>query len=257
MWSLRDWRRRRTLARHPIPDALWQAATRRLPVNAALTPAEQARLREQATLLLAAKTISGAGGSEPDDAMRVHIAALAALPLLGLDLDWYDNWHEIVVYPDTFVQEHEWEDEFGVMHRERRALDGESWLQGPVVLAWPEIEASGQGSGFNLVIHEIAHKLDMLNGDANGHPPLQRGMSNADWNAAFSAAYADMVRRDEAGLDTPLDPYAADAPEEFFAVASEAFFETPAQLHAAYPAVYEQLCLFYRRDPLARPSAAG
>ncbi len=249
MWSLRDWRRRRTLTRHPIPDDLWQAALSRLPVLAALDAAERIRLREQATLLLAGKTISGAGDFEPDATMRVRIAALAALPLLGLDLDWYGNWHEIVVYPDTFVQEHEWEDEFGVMHHERRALDGESWQQGPVVLAWHEIEASGQGNGFNLVIHELAHKLDMLNGDANGHPPLHRGMRHADWNAAFSAAYEDMVQRDEAGLDTPLDPYAADAPEEFFAVACEAFFETPAQLHAAYPAVYEQLCRFFRRAP--------
>lgn len=253
MWSLRDWRRRRTLARHPIPDDLWQAALGRLPVIATLTAYEQARLREQATLLLAAKTISGAGGCEPDAAMRVRIAVLAALPLLGLDIDWYDNWHEIVVYPDTFVQEHEWEDEFGVMHRERRELDGESWQQGPVVLAWHEVEASGQGNGFNLVVHEIAHKLDMQNGDANGHPPLHRGMSHQAWSAAFSAAYEDMVRRDEAGLDTPLDPYAADAPEEFFAVACEAFFETPAQLRAAYPAVYEQLCLFFRRTPIQSP----
>ncbi len=250
MWSLRDWRRRRTLARHPIPDDLWQAAIGRLPVIAALTSAEQARLREQATLLLAAKTISGAGDFEPDAAMRVHIAALAALPLLGLDLGWYDNWHEIVVYPDTFVQEHEWEDEFGVMHRERRELDGESWQQGPVVLAWHEVEASGKGDGFNLVVHEIAHKLDMQNSEANGHPPLHRDMSNKEWGEAFSAAYEDMVRRDEAGLDTPLDPYAADAPEEFFAVACEAYFEIPAQLRAAYPAVYEQLCLFFRRAPL-------
>jgi Mlc titration factor MtfA (ptsG expression regulator) len=249
MWSLRDWRRRRTLARHPIPDDLWQAACARLPILAALTAEEQARLREQATLLLARKHISGAGDFEPNAAMRVHIAALAALPLLGLDLGWYDNWHGIVVYPDTFVQEHEWEDEFGVMHRERRELDGESWQQGPVVLAWHEVEASGQGDGFNLVVHEIAHKLDMQNGDANGHPPLHRNMRNSDWNAAFSAAYEDMVRRDEAGEETPLDPYAADAPEEFFAVACEAFFETPAQLRTAYPAVYEQLCQFFRRAP--------
>lgn len=248
MWSLRDWRHRRKLTRHPIPETLWQAVNH-LPVIAALTPMEQARLREQATLLLAAKTISGAGGCEPDDAMRVRIAALAALPLLGLDLDWYDNWHEIIVYPDTFVQEHEWEDEFGVMHHERRVLDGESWQQGPVVLAWHEIAASGQGDGFNLVVHEIAHKLDMQNGDANGHPPLHRDMDNREWSAAFSTAYTDIVRRDEDGLDTPLDPYAADAPAEFFAVACEAFFEIPARLRAAYPAVYEQLCRFFRRTP--------
>jgi len=254
MWSYRTWRRRRLLRKFPIEHEHWQQALACLPIVASLTDTERLRLRDLATLLLATKPVHGAQELTLTDAQRVRLAALAALPIIGLDLDWFDNWHEVVVYPDTFVQEHEWIDEFGVMHRERRELDGESWQQGPIVLAWHEIEASGQGSGYNLVIHEIAHKLDMLNGDANGHPPLHHGMSNAAWTTAFTAAYADMVNKVDAGQHTAIDPYAADAPEEFFAVASEAFFETPEALHGACPAVYEQLRQFYRQDPLARSS---
>jgi Mlc titration factor MtfA (ptsG expression regulator) len=102
------------------------------------------------------------------------------------------------------------------------------------------------------VIHEFAHKLDMLNGDANGFPPLHKGMSRADWSRAFSAAFDDLVRRVEAGEETEIDPYAAESPAEFFAVISEAFFEIPDLLRTVYPEVYRQLSLFYRQDPASR-----
>ncbi len=251
MWSLRRWWRQRQLSRHPIPEALWHGALARLPLLAALQPSQQLRLRELATLLLLRKRINGPEGFDPDPAMRVTVAALAALPILGLDLDWYDNWHEIVLHPDTFVQEHEWQDEIGVAHHERRALEGEAWEQGPVLLTWPEVTQSGQHSGFNIVIHELAHKLDMLNGEANGFPPLHRGMDPAAWSGAFGAAYADLCRRVDHGEHTALDPYATENPAEFFAVMCEAFFESPALLQHAYPAVYEQLRRFFRQDPLA------
>lgn len=249
MWSYRAWRRRRILARHPLPADGWRDTLAALPILHGLTDTQRTQLRELATLLLHDKPITGAGDYTPDTGQRLFIAALAALPILGLDPDWYANWHEIVLYPEVFIQDHEWADAAGVVHRERRELEGESWGQGPIVLSWPDVAASGQGSGYNLVIHEIAHKLDMLDGDANGHPPLHRDMSNAQWAEALGAAYEDMVARADAGQPTALDPYAADAPEEFFAVASEAFFETPALLHDAYPAVHAQLRLFYRQDP--------
>jgi len=123
-------------------------------------------------------------------------------------------------------------------------------------------------AGYNVVIHEFAHKLDMRNGDPNGFPPLHAGMSSAEWKRAFAAAYDDFCarvdaaealpsRRAQAALDAlPMDPYAAESAAEFFAVASEAFFETPEQLAPAYPAAYEQLRLFYRQDPQARLARA-
>lgn len=252
MWSYHAWRRRRILTRHPVSEALWREVLAALPVLHGLGPAERDRLRELATLLRHDKPINGAGGFEPDERQRITVAALAALPLLGLDLDWYDNWREIVLYPAVFLQDHEWIDEAGVMHRERRALEGECWTQGPIVLSWPDVAASGRAEGYNLVVHEIAHKLDMLNGDANGHPPLHRRMSNAQWRDDFRTAYDAMADRVAAGLPTALDPYATSAPEEFFAVASEAFFETPDVLAAAHPAIYRQLVGFYRQEPCDR-----
>lgn len=254
MWSFRAWRRRRLLARQAIAEAPWREIFAALPILQRLDAEEQRRLRELTTLLLHEKAINGAGSFEPTDNMRLRIAMLAALPILKLDLAWYDNWHEVVLYPEPFAQEHEWMDEAGVIHHERRELDGESWEQGPIVLAWPEVRTSGQGDGFNLVIHEIAHKLDMQNGDANGYPPLHPGMVQEEWTRIFTEAFTDLCRRVERGEESGIDPYAADAPEEFFAVTSEAFFETPTVLHAAYPEVYHQLRLFYRQDPLTRPT---
>jgi Mlc titration factor MtfA (ptsG expression regulator) len=136
------------------------------------------------------------------------------------------------------------------------------------VLSYEDVALSGDEAqrvaGYNVVIHEFAHKLDMRNGEANGFPPLHRGMSSQDWKAAFAPAYENFCarvdaavrlspHRAQAALDSlPIDPYAAENPGEFFAVASEAFFETPDLLRPAYPPVYEQLRLFYRQDPLSR-----
>jgi len=104
----------------------------------------------------------------------------------------------------------------------------------------------------NVVVHEFAHKLDMLNGGANGYPPLHRGMDRRSWSEAFGAAYRDLCARVDAGEDTVIDPYASESPGEFFAVLSEAFFELPDVVEAEYPRVYAQLAQFYRQDPLAR-----
>ena len=114
--------------------------------------------------------------------------------------------------------------------------------------------ASGGWEGYNLVIHELAHKLDMLNGNANGLPPLHADMRVSDWAKVMQEAYDDLDRQLERNPDaeTAIDPYAAENPAEFFAVTSEYFFSAPDLLYEAYPQVYEQLKLFYRQDPLAR-----
>jgi Mlc titration factor MtfA (ptsG expression regulator) len=121
-----------------------------------------------------------------------------------------------------------------------------------VILSWADVENAGDADGVNVVIHEFAHKLDMLNGDANGFPPLHSGMSREAWGRAFTEAFKDLCRRVEAGEDTDIDPYAAEAPGEFFAVVSEAFFEMPDIVRETYPAVYAQLAEFYRQDPASR-----
>jgi Mlc titration factor MtfA (ptsG expression regulator) len=134
----------------------------------------------------------------------------------------------------------------------RQPLSGEAWAGGPLVLSWDDVLHSGSGQGYNVAIHEFAHKLDMKNGAVDGLPPLPVGMSVAEWAAVFNRAYADFCRRADGDEDTAIDPYAAESPAEFFAVLSEAFFEMPDVLHGDYPAVYEQLKRFYRQDPLAR-----
>ena len=259
MWgwqALKRWRRERIVAHTPIDEAAWRAVLARFAFLRALDDDERAQLKRLVALFLHAKSIHGAAGLELTDAMRLRIAAQACVLVLNLDIDYYRGWVEVIVYPDEFVPEHEYTDEHGVVHVTREPHAGEAWLRGPVVLSWADV-ADGFGSdGVNVVIHEFAHKLDMLNGDANGFPPLHRDMSRAAWAQAFSDAYGEFCARVDAGEDTDIDPYASESPGEFFAVMSEAFFEMPQVVRAGYPQVYAQLAQFYRQDPARRAQGA-
>lgn len=222
-----------------------------------LDAAEQSRLRDLVAAFLAEKPVHGAGGLVITRDIRLVIAAQACLLVLNLDLDYYDDWVEVIVYPDEFVTDHEYTDEAGVVHRVRGPISGEAWEQGPVVLSWRDAVAADGGDGYNVVMHEFAHKLDMRNGVADGFPPLHAEMDRTAWTATFSTAYADLQQRLDRREETLIDEYAAEDPAEFFAVLSELFFERPAALHAAYPAVYAQLAAFYRQDPQQRLHAAA
>jgi Mlc titration factor MtfA (ptsG expression regulator) len=243
MGWLTEWRRRRVLQKHRIDDALWQRATARL----AFLP-RTGKLRELALLLLAEKEFAGTHGLEVTDEMRVAIAAQACLPILELGLDWYSGWRGIVVYPGDFRVRRSQTDEHGVVHEWDDVLAGEAMPGGPVVLSW---DAAAHDPAINVVIHEFAHKLDMLNGEADGVPPLHVGMDRRAWIAAFKQAYDGFCDALERRRDTWLDPYAAEHPSEFFAVVSEAFFREAPETKRRYPDVYEQLRLFYRQDPAA------
>ena len=251
-----------------IDDALWRAATAPWLFMRGVDEAGNARLKSLAEGFLAGKNFSGTHGLEVTPQMQVEIAAQACILVLELGIEWYEGWSEVIVYPSQFAPEREVLDEDGVMHVTQDPMAGEAWLGGPVVLSYEDVALTADEeervAGYNVVIHEFAHKLDMRNGDPNGFPPLHAGMSAAAWKQAFTRAYEDFCkrvdaaerlpeRRMQAALDAlPIDPYAAESAGEFFAVGSEAFFETPELLAPAYPAVYEQLCLFYRQDPLAR-----
>ena len=252
MW--RNWRRQRWLSTHRLPDCAWQAATSRITLLDGLTTEEQARLRDLTSLFLREKTFEGAHGLQVTETMRLVISMQACLPILNLGLDYYDGWVEMLVYPGGFRARHEFHDEAGVVHVEDREMTGEAWSRGPVILSWEDIreDLDHPGHGYNVVIHEMAHKLDMLNSDANGFPPLHRGMVPARWADAFSTAYQTLASAVDEGVESLLDPYAASSPEEFFAVASEAFFDAPRILAEGFPGVYEQLRLFYRQDTLRR-----
>ncbi len=249
MGWLRNWRRRRVLARHRIEDAAWNAVVASLPFLHGLSADELRRLRELSLLFLAEKQFTGAHGFALDDAMRLSIAVQACLPVLALGLDRYGDWSEIVVHAGDFKVQISETDDHGVVHEFDDERAGESWPGGPVVLSW---DAAVHAPDMNVVIHEFAHKLDMANGEADGTPPLHSGMDQRAWTEAFRIAYrgfCDAVDRDK---ETWLDPYAAEAPAEFFAVISEAFFEAPNETKRRYPDVYEQLKQFYRQDPANR-----
>ncbi|MEN3353375.1 MAG: MtfA peptidase [Betaproteobacteria bacterium] len=254
---LGDWRRKRVLQQARLDPVSWRAAVERYPFIRALTEEELARLRELTILFMHEKQMHGAAGMRVDDEVRLAIALQACVLILNLGLDYYRGWLEVIVYPDEFVVEREYIDEAGVAHEVQEPMTGESWQRGPVILSWADAEEAGQGAVYNVVIHEFAHKLDMLNGEANGFPPLHPDMSRARWSDAFTTAYERFCQEVDSGYDVELDDYAAESPAEFFAVMSEAFFEAPVGVQRAYPAVYSQLSQFYRQDPAARPGCTA
>jgi Mlc titration factor MtfA (ptsG expression regulator) len=243
----KSWRRKRALAKTRIDDALWQRVIARLPFLRGLDGEELARLRELAILFLDEKELHGAGGLQLDDDICLSIALQACLPILNLGIDKYEGWIGIVVYPDGFVIEREEMDENGVVHVFQEEASGEAWAGGPVVLSWRDV--SGGNSGYNVVIHEFAHKLDMLGGDADGFPLPHDGMDRRAWRAALEEAFQRFGDQVDHGEPTIVDPYAAEHPAEFFAVMSEMFFTASAVLARDWPELYAQLAAYYRQDP--------
>ncbi len=255
---LKNRRRERALREAHIDDDDWDRELASYNFTRVLNAGERQRLKQLVVLFLAEKPINGAGNLNIDNGARLAIAIQACMLILNLDLDWYKSWTEVVIYPGEFIARHEEMDEAGVVHVIEEPMSGESWEFGTVVLSWADVQQAGRADGegaYNVVMHEFAHQIDMLNGDANGFPPLHKDMSRAQWAAAFSAAYEHFCKRVDNWEDTVIDEYAAENPAEFFAVVSEAFFETPQAVLDAYPDVYAQLALFYRQDTLARVRA--
>lgn len=265
--------------RPQIPDALWSDCIAHLHFLQRLPADDLARLRGLCDKLLHWKSFTGAAGFTLDDEVALSIAAQACLPVLNLTLSLYDDMAGVIVYPAQFIIPQTEVDDAGVVHEWREPVSGEAiGAGGAVVLSWEDAEEH-DAPGFNVVIHEFAHKIDMKDGFANGCPPFlaryHHHMSPARWKQVFSEAYEDFaawVDRLDARLPTdfddsipahaarydalfaelPMDPYAARHPAEFFAVASEAFFVLPEPLAEDYPEVYELLSLYYRQNPLAR-----
>jgi Mlc titration factor MtfA (ptsG expression regulator) len=260
-----------------IPEPLWQTCIARLAFVQRLPAHDLRRLKLLCETLLDRKSFTGAGGLELSDEIAVLIAVQASLPVLNLTLDLYDDMAGIIVYPSEFIVPHAEMDEAGVLHEWQAPVSGEAVdAGGAVILSWEDVEDS-DAPGYNVVIHEFAHKIDMGDGMANGCPRFLAAY-HADidaraWQQTFSAAYDDFIARvdaldsrlpddfdaddpvhamryDDLCAELPLDPYAARHPAEFFAVASEAFFVLPEPLAAAYPEAYRLLARYYRQDPL-------
>ena len=249
-------RRRRRLRERPFPSTWRSIHAHRLPVYLRLPEVERRELERRIQVFVAEKDFVGCAGQEVDDEVRILIAAQACLVRLGHPAGDFPALQTILVYPGAFVVERLRPEPSGVVQESRQALSGESWSNGQVVLSWEDVRAGAAdpADGRNVVIHEFAHQLDQAKGYANG-APAQLARAKIDrWSRVLGAEF-EQLRRElawgpEALAEPPvLDPYAAADPAEFFAVASEVFFERPHALAARHPALYAELAAFYRIDP--------
>lgn len=215
----------------PIPQALWDATLLAYPFLAARPAGERDRLRQLAAEFLRRKEFHGADGFVITDKVAVAIAAQAVLPVLHLGLGWYDDFVGIVVHKGEVVARRTVTDDAGIVHHYAEVLTGEAMEGGPVMLSWHDVAGSGESAeqGYNVVIHEFAHKIDMRDGAPDGCPPLRSREARAAWMAVLQPQYEAFRERvivaERFGGETPwLDPYGAEAIDEFFAVACEAYF---------------------------------
>ena len=251
-----DWfknRRRRTLLAEPFPDA-WLAYLRRNVRHYALIDEpKRAKLRELVQVFVAEKDWEGCGGLVMDDEIRVTIAGQACLLALGADPNFYfDRVETILVYPDVFVRPPETHGGF-LVDEEGMSLLGEAWHRGPIVLSWEAARHGGSVSddGPNVVLHEFAHHLDGLDGDMDGVPPLATREQYGNWHRVTAAEFERLTVSSENGEATLLDDYGTTNNAEFFAVATECFFENPRAMQKQHCELYNALRGFYQLDPAA------
>jgi Mlc titration factor MtfA (ptsG expression regulator) len=235
-----DWLRKR---RHAgIPDGLWRDMLARYPFLQARPAAELLRLKELAARFLATKEFHGANGLVITDGVALAIAAQAVLPVLHLGLAWYDDFVGIVVHPGEVLARRTVTDETGVVHHYDEVLAGEAMERGPVMLNWADVDGAGRTAeqGYNVVIHEFIHKIDMRDGAPDGCPPLPSRADRQAWLAVMQAQYQGFREKDiiaeRFGGDEPwLDSYGATSIDEFFAVACEAYFVNRQRFDAEFP----------------------
>jgi Mlc titration factor MtfA (ptsG expression regulator) len=236
----------------PLDPELWRAARATLPWLRALDADRDAALADLAARFLASKTITPLAGLELDPGQRVQLAALCCLPLLRFGSEGLHGWSQLLVYPDAFRVNRSHVDASGVLHQWDDELIGEAWDAGPLILSWADVQAdiADPAAGYCVAVHEMAHKLDVLDGALDGTPPLPRAWQR-EWARDFQQAYDALARDVDRGRRSSIDAYAAEAPEEFFAVASEYHFSDPRTLKRAMPKVAAHLEKFYGPSPLA------
>ena len=243
------WRARRRAAHmaRPLAAGAVAAVDRNVPAVRNLPPELRARLESLMNAFLAEKQFIGCNGLVVSDEIRATIAALACLLVLGRR-GHYDELHSILVYPAAFWVEDEVEDEAGVVEQRRRVLSGEAWDSSRIILSWDDVleAAHAPGEGYNVALHEFAHYLDA---EGLGLPAGHRAI--ADWAEGLAVEFQSLLDAVDRGEYTFLDPYAAEDEAEFFAVATEDFFERPVELRAAHPRLYALLQEFYALDPAA------
>lgn len=248
-----EWRRAR-LRRRPFPDAWREILKRRVPYFRLLPADLQIQLKRHIQVFLAEKPFIGCAALEVTDEMRVIIAAQACLLLLNRRrADYFPNLRQILVYPGAFIVSRVHSDAAGVLQDRRHMLSGESWSQGQVVLSWDDVVegASVVDDGRNVVIHEFAHQLDQQNGQANGAPVLIGRKRYEQWARVLGTEYAELQRAASEGAPSLFSYYGATNPAEFFAVATEVFFEQAGLMKAAHPELYRELTQLHRVNPMS------
>jgi Mlc titration factor MtfA (ptsG expression regulator) len=247
---MRYLRRRRAL-RSPFPDAWRALLAGRLPWWRRLDAGERRRMERLIREFDAVKLWEGGGGFEPREDVRVTIAAEACLLVLGLDLDHYRDVTSIIVYPTTALRTGVRSLRSGIVTETPLALRGEAMLHGPVLITWDDVVQSVRhpARGHNVVHHEFAHKLDMRDGFADGIPAIASRAQRDRFDAVTAAEFRRLEDGESAHL---LDPYGATNRAEFFAVATEAFFDRPALLRDELPDLFAVLRDYYRQDPAGR-----
>ena len=241
-------RRRARLRAAPFPAPWRRILRQRVPIVARLPPAVQLRLKQHIQVFIAEKPFIGCRGQSINDEVRVTVAALACLLMLGhAQPDLYPRLREVLIYPDAFVADRELTLPTGLVQHSRQAMAGESWSRGQVILSWADVlrGAADPADGSNVVIHEFAHQVDQDTGAADGQPWRPTAALRQRWASVMGQAF-ERLRREPSAL---IDAYGATDPAEFFAVASEVFFERPLELAAEAPTVYAELSALYGLNP--------
>ncbi len=246
-------RRRKKRMAAPFPEPWLAIIQRNVKHYALLSPQQQLRIRQYVAAFVPEKYWEGCGGQEMNDEVRVTIAALVGVMMLGIEPPYFfDQVKSILVYPSTYLQpEHTIGAVGGNVALVEEDVDvlGEAWSEGPVILSWDAVLEGGRRRfGHNVVFHEFAHCLDRLDGATDGTPPL-KGDDARMWEAISNEAFRQLRMDSQRGLATLLDPYGATNKVEFFAVATECFFESPRAMQRQHPRLYEALRRVYRQDP--------
>jgi Mlc titration factor MtfA (ptsG expression regulator) len=244
-------RRRKRIAGRPFPEAWLYLLEKNVPLYSRLPEADQEELKRHILIFMAEKRFEGCGGLRLTDQIRITIAAHACILLLHRKTDYYPGLKSILVYPRAYLAANTRHVGGGIVLETEDVRAGESWHHGSVVLSWDDVRRSAAAlhDGQNVVLHEFAHQLDSSGGRGDSTPVLRNHASFMAWARALGEDYENFRRAIAEDREEVLDEYGATDPAEFFAVATECFFEIPQDMRRTYPRLYDELKRFYQQDP--------
>lgn len=245
-------RRRRKLLAQPFPAAWHAYLEDNIHFYQHLPKHKQRKLQDDLRVIVAEKYWEGCQGFTITEEVQVTVAAQAALLVLGMEDQYFDHVQSVLVYPTAYIAPEKTRGAGGVVTIGNSTREGEAWYRGPVILSWDDVLQGGRQNtdGSNLVLHEFAHQLDMQNGrSADGTPPMESKKQNEQWQSVLHSEYQQLVRDCRQGRRTLLGHYAATNLAEFFAVATECFFERADQMKQEHPSLYKILAEYYHQEP--------